>query len=194
MRNYKMNSRLQIIIIVVLLCGTLGCRRYNTQSPGQDTALATERAQKETLVHLNQQLVEKDASTIADYAQQNGWEMQTTQSGLWYMLYQNGQGEKAATGKIAEMNYSISLLDGTVCYSSDKLGTKSFRLGEGVVNTGLGMSAVEPGLEEGVLLMRVGDKARFIMPPHLAHGLSGDGGRIPKRTIILYDVELLSLK
>jgi len=53
---------------------------------------------------------------------------------------------------------------------------------------------VESGLEEGILLLRVGDKATFIMPPHLAHGLQGDGDRIPARSIIMYDVLLLKVE
>jgi FKBP-type peptidyl-prolyl cis-trans isomerase len=53
---------------------------------------------------------------------------------------------------------------------------------------------VESGLEEGILLLREGDKAKFILPPHLAHGLLGDDNKIPARSIIVYDLELLSLE
>jgi FKBP-type peptidyl-prolyl cis-trans isomerase len=52
---------------------------------------------------------------------------------------------------------------------------------------------VESGLEEGILLLQEGDKARFIMPPHLAHGLIGDRDKIPARATIIYDLELVSL-
>ena len=41
--------------------------------------------------------------------------------------------------------------------------------------------------------MHEGDKARFIMPPHLAHGLLGDNHKIPARAIIIYEVELIKL-
>jgi len=58
----------------------------------------------------------------------------------------------------------------------------------------LGSGNVESGLEEGVLLMRVGDKALMLMPPHLAHGLTGDGDCIQRRAIILYDIELVSIE
>ena len=88
------------------------------------------------------------------------------------------------TGKIASVNYKLWLLDGTLCYSSDSLGMKKFRIGKG---------GVEKGLEEGILLMQVGDKARFIMPPHLAQGLMGDQDRIPPRSVILYEVELVQI-
>jgi len=159
-------------------------RSYNTQQPAQDIT-EIERQKKEILLRVNRQLVEEDAEEIKAYAEHNGWQLKTTESGLLYMIYENGQGEKAATGKTATLEYTVSLLDSTVCYSSEQLGQKIFRLGRG---------EVEAGLEEGVLLMRVGDKARILMPPHLAHGLTGDGDCIPRRAIILYDVELVSLE
>ena len=56
------------------------------------------------------------------------------------------------------------------------------------------MGGVESGLEEGILLMKTGGKAKFILPPHLAYGLPGDGKKIPARAILVYDVELLSIQ
>ena len=136
-------------------------------------------------MRVNREMIEEEIAFIETFVGLNGWQMTTSESGLWYMIYENGRGEKAATGKTATLEYTLSLLDSTICYSSAQSGAKSFRLGQG---------GVETGLEEGVLLMRAGDKARFIMPPHLAHGLSGDGVCIPRRAIILYDVELINLK
>jgi FKBP-type peptidyl-prolyl cis-trans isomerase len=43
------------------------------------------------------------------------------------------------------------------------------------------------------LLLRVGDKARFILPSHLAHGVPGDGVKIPRRATIIYDLELINI-
>jgi FKBP-type peptidyl-prolyl cis-trans isomerase len=176
--------RINLIISLILLIACAGCRRYNTQQLGQDMS-EQERVRKETLMRVNRQLVENDVEAIKAFVEKTGWDMQVSESGLWYSIYQRGTGEKAVTGKVAELAYTVSLLDSTVCYSSEKLGVKEFRTGQG---------GVEAGLEEGVLLLRIGDKARFIMPPHLAHGLTGDGLYIPARAVIIYDVELLNLK
>jgi len=167
-----------------ILLFALSCRRYNTQQPAQDTD-EIERQKREILLRVNQQLVEEDIQDIEAFIAREGWQMNTTESGLWYMIYETGKGKKAATGMTAMLEYAVSLLDSTVCYSSAQSGPKVFRLG---------YSDVETGLTEGVLLMREGDKARFIMPPHLAHGLTGDGDCIPLRAIILYDVELVDVK
>jgi FKBP-type peptidyl-prolyl cis-trans isomerase len=140
--------------------------------------------EEETLVRINKYLVGEDEDKIRAYIKRRNWTMTTSGTGLWYQIYQKGNGAPAKTGKMASINYKVWLLDGTLCYSSDSLGMKKFRIGKG---------GVEKGLEEGILLMRVGDKARFIMPPHLADGLIGDQDRIPPRSIILYEVELVQI-
>ncbi len=139
---------------------------------------------KEKLLEVNKILVKKDAEKIAAYAERHGWEMTETETGLWYMIYHNGRGGRAQSGMAATIEYQISLLDGTACYSSDNSGPRQFKIGQG---------GVESGLEEGILFMHEGDKARFIMPPHLAHGLLGDEHKIPARAIIVYEVELIKL-
>jgi len=142
------------------------------------------RIRNEVLITVNRELVEEDNERIRAFVESVGWLMKTTESGLWYKIYHEGNGEVAQTGMLATLEYTVSLLDGTVCYSSAQYGPLSFVLGRG---------GVESGLEEGILLLRVGDKARMIMPPHLAHGLPGDGDCIPQRAIIIYEVELISL-
>jgi FKBP-type peptidyl-prolyl cis-trans isomerase len=99
-------------------------------------------------------------------------------------LHENGKGDKIVKGQIVTLNYKISLLDGTVCYSSSNDGQKVFQVGKG---------GVESGLEEGILMLRKGSKATFIMPPHLAHGLVGDDDRIPSRAILKYEVEVVNV-
>ena len=56
------------------------------------------------------------------------------------------------------------------------------------------MDNVETGLHEGIKYMKVGEKAKMILPSHLAHGLIGDSKKIPPRSTIVYDIELLDLK
>ena len=172
---------IQYSIILILLLA-FSCRRsYNTQMPADDT-VDIEHQKREILLRINQEMVEEEAQAIKKYAENQNWEMKTTETGLWYMIYKNGRGEKATSGKIVTLEYTLSLLNNAICYSSAEFGPMSFKMGFG---------GVESGLEEGVLLLREGDKARFIMPPHLAHGLTGDGDCIPMRAIIIYDVELV---
>lgn len=132
----------------------------------------------------NRYLATVDAERIESYANRRNWEMKMTKAGLWYQIYEHGKGPRTKEGQIAILKYKISLLDGTLCYSSDSLGLKKFAIGHG---------GVESGLEEGILLLHQGDKARFIMPSFRAHGLLGDMKKIPPRSVIVYEIELLKL-
>jgi FKBP-type peptidyl-prolyl cis-trans isomerase FkpA len=139
---------------------------------------------RETLIRINKYLVKEDDDLIRKYLKRRNWQMKSTETGLWYMIYEKGDGKPAQRNKLATINYKVWLLDGTLCYSSEKSGPKKFRIGKG---------GVESGLEEGILFLHEGDKARMIMPPHLAQGLVGDQDKIPPRSIILYELELLKL-
>ena len=175
-------SRIICFLLIILL---FSCRRYHTQQPAQDTGLTEHQMIEEVLLRVNQQLVEEDDREIDMFVMRKGWQMQATGSGLRYMIYEHGQGEEAIAGKMVTLAYTLSLLDSTVCYSSEQTGLKKFRLG---------YDDVESGLQEGVLLMRTGDRARMLLPPHLAHGLAGDGNCIPYRAIIIYDLELIDVQ
>ena len=136
---------------------------------------------KEKLVDVNNFLVKKESDEIDAYVLNRKWKMTTSGTGLRYEIYEKGKGELTSLGKFAKVNYKIYLLDGTVCYDSKQDGYKEFKIGEDYVET---------GIHEGVQLMHVGDKARFILPSHLAHGLLGDMNKIPPQTPIVYDIQI----
>ena len=54
-------------------------------------------------------------------------------------------------------------------------------------------SDIESGVQEGIKKMRVGDKAKLIIPSHLAHGLTGDMEKIPPLSVIVVDIHLIGL-
>jgi FKBP-type peptidyl-prolyl cis-trans isomerase len=139
----------------------------------------------ETLIRINRSLVEKEQTQIKSYIQDHNLDMTQTGTGLWYHIEQMKEGPFVKKGQVVELNYKVSLLDGTECYNSDSLGVKSFLVGQG---------GVENGLEEGILLLKKGSRASFIMAPHLAHGLMGDDDKIPARAILFYEVEVLNVK
>lgn len=127
----------------------------------------------------------RQTDEINQYIKAHNYKMESTASGLRYMLIKSGSGDSAQTGMLATVEYKIYLLDGKLCYSSKDDGAKEVEIGK---------ANIEPGLHEGLQLMRKGDKMRFILPSHLAHGLTGDQSKIPPLTTVVYEVELLSLK
>ncbi len=142
------------------------------------------RELEEALVESNKYLIELEEEAIDDFIVRYGWEMQKTGSGLRYVLHEKGEGQPASYGDIAIIHYDIYLITGEKVYSSGDDEPRSFTVGRG---------GVESGLEEGILMMRKGSKATFILPSHIAHSLLGDSNKIPKRASIIYEVELINL-
>jgi FKBP-type peptidyl-prolyl cis-trans isomerase len=139
----------------------------------------------DSIVNYNRGVVRTEDQQIEDFISRYNWKMIKTGTGLRYLIYKKGKGEKAGKGKIAVIGYTLRFLNGNLCYSSDKEGLKEFKIGYG---------NVESGIEEGILLMHVGDRAKFIVPSHLAFGLLGDQNKIPQQATLVYDIELVKLK
>lgn len=140
---------------------------------------------KEALINANKAAAEEESLQIDGYVKRRKLDVITTGTGLRYQIYKKGDGEKAAIGKRAVVAYEVSLIDGRVCYSTKDTGPEEFKIGS---------DRVESGLVEAICYMSVGDKARVIIPSHLAHGLVGDFKKIPVRSTIIYDIELIKLK
>jgi len=136
-------------------------------------------------VQMNSWDAKKESDEINQYIKQNGWDMTETPSGLRYMLMQKGKGkEMPVNGNTVKVAFKIYLLDGSLCYSASKDSAKTFVVGK---------DYVEAGLHEGIQLMHVGDKMRFVLPSHLAHGLTGDQKKIPPLSSVMYEIELLGI-
>lgn len=111
---------------------------------------------------------------------------QKTSSGLRYKIEEKGSGPKAEKGKTVSVHYKGMLPDGSVFDSSYKRNQP--------IDFPLGKGHVIAGWDEGIQLLNVGDKARFVIPPHLAYGERGAGGVIPPNATLIFDVELVAVK
>lgn len=109
-----------------------------------------------------------------------------TASGLRYQIIQKGTGLKVEKGQTVRVHYKGQLVDGTVFDSSYKRNQP--------IEFKIGIGQVIPGWDEGILLLNVGDKARFVISSDLAYGERGAGGVIPANATLIFDVELLSVK
>lgn len=109
-----------------------------------------------------------------------------TESGLRYKIIQKGDGKKAEAGKTVAVHYTGSLENGKTFDSSyPRKKPIEFPLGKGHV--------IE-GWDEGIALLQVGDKARFVIPAYLGYGDRGAGGVIPPNATLVFDVELMDVK
>jgi FKBP-type peptidyl-prolyl cis-trans isomerase FklB len=106
-----------------------------------------------------------------------------TASGLQYEVLRAGTGAKPKPDQSVEVHYHGTLIDGTVFDSSVQRGeTISFPVG-GVI----------PGWVEALQLMAVGAKWKLVIPAELAYGDRAQGS-IPAGSILIFEVELISIK
>lgn len=109
-----------------------------------------------------------------------------TESGLRYKIIQKGNGKQAEAGKTVAVHYKGALENGKEfdnSYSRKK-----------PIEFPLGRGNVIEGWDEGIALLQVGDKARFVIPSHLGYGSRGAGGVIPPNATLIFDVELMDVK
>ncbi|NMH65428.1 FKBP-type peptidyl-prolyl cis-trans isomerase [Shewanella salipaludis] len=156
----------------------------------------TEEEMQTVLQSLDKKLNEKRQAQAAALAAKNLEESKTfleenkakegvvtTESGLQYEVLTAGTGEKPAAEDTVEVHYRGTLLDGTEFDSSYKRGeTAKFPL-----------NRVIPGWTEGVQLMPVGAKYKFVIPAELAYG-DRDTGTIPANSTLIFEVELVSVE
>ncbi|MCJ7448358.1 MAG: FKBP-type peptidyl-prolyl cis-trans isomerase [Bacteroidales bacterium] len=161
------------LFLVTVSCNT-GSEKSNVRSvPGSNE-----------MAEMNRYLVQKDRERIENYIDRKNLDMTESPTGLWYFIKKEGQGSYITDNDKIVIEYNCSLLDGTICYSSEKDGVKEIVLGR---------SELEAGLNQGLRMLRTGGEAVFIIPPFLAYGFTGDGEKIPSRAVIVYNVNILQV-
>ena len=111
---------------------------------------------------------------------------QETESGLRYQIINEGEGIRAKKGSIVKVHYKGSLLNGQTFDSSYSRKQP--------IEFPLGVGQVIAGWDEGIQLLNVGSKARFVIPANLGYGNQAVGGVIPANSILVFDVELVAAK
>lgn len=110
--------------------------------------------------------------------------MQTTDSGLQYIMLTQGEGPKPGLNDVVKVHYKGSLLDGTEFDSSYKRGEPAV----------FPLNQVIPGWTEALQLMNVGSKARVFLPSDLAYGDRGVPNVIEPGAMLVFEVELLGIE
>ena len=161
----------------VLLLASITCNHSNEKLDGQKL--------KEHLINANRIMVENEQEKIAEFISRHNWKMDSTGTGLHYMIYENGSGKTSSTNDSVALTGKIFLLDATLWREYKKENPMQFLIGN---------KNVPRGFEEAALLMKEGDKGRFIIPAHLAYGLLGNNDKIPGGTALYAELELRSTK
>jgi len=169
-----------ILYLICFLTTVTSCKTpVQEQSPGPDLRY------KESFLETNKYIRKRHRDHMIAFMQRASWDMTETPTGLWYMILEEGQGERIREDKLVRYSFETKLINGKLCYYADNNQPKSIVVGKG---------NIEAGLEEGLLLLKEGSKARFLIPPYLAHGNFGDREKIPGSAILIIEVDILEVK
>lgn len=127
---------------------------------------------------------QREAAKEALKALTEGFEQ--TPSGLYYKIVENGTGKAAKKEKKVAVHYTGKLTNGQVFDSSYNRNEP--------IEFVLGVGQVISGWDEGIALLKEGDKAVLIIPPHLGYGAQGAGGVIPPNATLIFETELVKVK
>lgn len=108
-----------------------------------------------------------------------------TESGLDIIKVKETDNVKASDGNVVKVHYTGYFEDGEVFDSSVEAGKP--------INFELGKGQVIKGWEKGIKHMRMGEKARIIVPYQLGYGKEG-AGPVPPKTDLIFDINLLDVK
>lgn len=178
-----MIKRLLYIAIVAAL--VVSCSSENRQDNNKVPYSQLKHEKKEQSIGINQDMIEVNKDVIEKYIVRHKWEMTVTESGLYYMIYQQNNGTEIKSGDEVEFSFKTSLMNGDVIYDSESTGNRKMKIDR---------NQEESGLNEGLKLLKKGEKAYFILPPHLAFGVAGDSYRIPPYSVLVYDIEVVDVK
>lgn len=119
---------------------------------------------------------------IKRYLDKSPYDYEKSESGLYYYIEKEGEGEFIKPTDEVSFTYEGKLLSGEVFDGRNKKKPVTFNVKELIM-----------GWQEAMLYLKKGGKARLIVPPQLGYG-DYDLEYIPKNSILLFDMEIVDVK
>jgi FKBP-type peptidyl-prolyl cis-trans isomerase FkpA len=158
-----------IVLFLLMSCGT-------EEAPKTVTKI------KKTNVADSIRQAEIDRKIIREYvALQTDMSFDSTKSGIFYHLENEGFGEKPTDSSLVVVHYDLYLIDGTLVHSTYEQGEASEFL----------VADLLKGWQESLQLLGATGSGTFVIPSGLAYG-SGMNSKIPTNSILVFDIELLA--
>ena len=165
-----------------ILFFVVSCSNPKQQNNMQDI---DKKELNESLENVNRIMLQHESDMINEYVRNNNLSVIQTGTGLRYHIKNQGEGRDIVKGDVVTLKYELRLLTGELLYSSEKEGYKTFLVSK---------DGVERGLEEAILKLKKNSEAILILPSHLAHGLLGDGDKIPPKATLIYNIKVIEVK
>ncbi|MFA9370464.1 MAG: FKBP-type peptidyl-prolyl cis-trans isomerase [Labilibaculum antarcticum] len=136
----------------------------------------------EITVFSDEMIADRNEAEIATYLEGKDLTATRTESGLYYIIEEEGTGEFPTETSTVTVSYKGSFLDGTLFAESKVSGSK------------IDLAEVIEGWKEGIPYFKVGGEGKLIIPAHLAYGSYSDVYYgIPSGSVFVYEVELISI-
>ncbi|MFN8437322.1 MAG: FKBP-type peptidyl-prolyl cis-trans isomerase [Cytophagales bacterium] len=123
---------------------------------------------------------------LQEYIKKHKLKTTKTENGLYYAVTKAGTGAKPQSGDKVKVHYTGRLIDSTKFDSSVDRGQP--------FDFELGAHQVIQGWDDGIALMKKGEKGILLIPSHLGYGERGAGGNIGPNSILIFDVELVDFE
>ena len=162
---------------------------YPESEYAKHMAAKVKKANDERVAKMKEEHAEETAKAaidLEDYLAKNNIGVEPTESGLYYVMLTEGNGEKPEPGQMVKVHYTGKLLDGTVFDSSVERGEP--------INIPIGVGQVIPGWDEGIMMMSKGEKGVLYIPYYLAYGERQAGDKITPFSNLIFEVELIDFE
>ncbi|UCH45324.1 MAG: FKBP-type peptidyl-prolyl cis-trans isomerase [Nitrospiraceae bacterium] len=157
-----------------------------SQEEIKELIAALTKKKRDTVMRKIQEQIVKNAEESQKFLAENGKKegVRITESGLQYRILQEGEGMTPKVEDFVKVHYRGTLTDGREFDNSYSKGAPQTVQADGVIK----------GWTEALQMMKVGSKWEIFVPPHLAYGRRGYGEKIPPNSVLLFEIELLSIE
>ncbi len=116
-----------------------------------------------------------------------GYDVDTTANGIYYVVIKEGEGDFAEEGDTLTVGYAGYFIDGALFDSSSKLEDGKFKFV-------YGEKPLIEGWDESMTVMNEGAKIQFIIPSEFAYGSTGDYYVIPPYQTLVFVIEMFEIQ
>ncbi len=152
----------------------------------KDLIVALKTKARDIQMRKHQESLVKNAQETERFLAENGKKegVKTTVSGLQYQILKDGSDVSPTKENSVKVHYKGTFIDGTEFDNSIVKGEPQKFKVDGVIK----------GWTEALQIMKVGSKWRIFVPPDLAYGRGGLGGKIPGNKVLVFEMELLAIE
>ncbi|WP_417612997.1 FKBP-type peptidyl-prolyl cis-trans isomerase [Owenweeksia hongkongensis] len=175
--------RISIYLFIVGFAA-ISCQCSSKQSKGEDHEQRPMTEDEQ--VEVQRDFLRKERESIDAYIKDRNLKVERTGLGMYYtILVDSSAIEMVETEDIVEYEYDISMLNGSLLFTSRQLGNGHIKIDK---------QDAEIGLHESLKKLGLGDKGLFILPSHLAFGVAGDQDRVPPKTALVYELKVVKIQ